>query len=1234
MSPANGSHMAIAAAFEDFCEDLIRALYFRVNEEYPIIECREQGYDSDGVPLYQGGRDFDLIVDARIEVPRPNQTLFGLLHRKGRYLFEIKHVGSGDLSAERLAPNLQSIESAGVDHQGIVILTNAQVNPAIYQSVLGRSGRTAPIVILDGATLRAMAEHVGGDVADAATGFDFRPDGPDANPYSATTAPAESLRGRSVVLNYVFFNRTPASVKVSVLTGPDPDWQITTNMETAGRSAPLAGASGAGSGGEAATPPITLPPWTSAPLRLRAVSTAECVGSADTAPLLAAPSLRYSIGNGNATSYRTLAKPGTVSFLAFRAPYTGADHHALACQVRDWLTAIDHAAQPVRPRVLIVQGAAGVGKSRLLDEALENQTGQPKDRTPASATLQKLTFICDDKDETGRGGRVVNDQERSRFLRHVLGSGSPVEAAPPASLVDMLAVLEAATPDRPLVRCGLQPLLILDDAHAAGEALLSRLRTLAARTLPFPLHVVVIGRTDDSVRESAFLGFRDALTSAHRLTVPDLDADSTHALIRAIVDRIPQTAADRIARLSLNRPQYIVQAVLFLLDVRFVELVTRSTVSIINNAHFAARIETLPPTIEALMQARFDTLATIPTVGPVAQQALVIAALHGAHPPANLAALCDAKHGEAALSLLLARDYLRKDTDGPLRWSHESVWVFLRNQIREHIQALAIQPGRASRNPKGGGAPPLQVTKKAPRPNTVGACLTTLAPTLLETETVLRDLGQYWRPALLSLSGRHTEAVAELGPVIEPLLPIRSYMTCAESTTGYPFIEYAVHSLRADPQSTAKTVDESVMRLILGKAAMGTFLLSLAEGTQACRFGWYVAQTLKRAPREQAEFWLTQIIAHLELDSGQLGRALPKFLALRNRAEDPTFRIPGRDDREHLTLRYDIHNCLRMAFFYTNHPTLAASHGVFADRIAEEADARLRTSHGCTRDEDLPVEARAELLVPISHGDEAVRHFYLNPKQCRKHNRLGLKACHRHGNTHHFVHYVASLLACTMAACQTNPTALRRRYRYLEQAVEYCTRDLKPTLPRLHLLQGAIAYLLMKGADETGDTGTRERWRTVAHDTVRLGLEVTGELAVGYISWQLNNINAMLLHREGDHGARDKALCSAVAQIEAEGLLFMGQDVVASPVPMILANAVRHTPTDALVQTALQKLHSIDFYNRNITAPGNWGQLRAFVREHVHVLPGSAKRLKTTSKLANHNVIWDKRVDMTLTCWM
>lgn len=1222
--------MTIVKAFEDFCMDLIRVLYFQVNEQYPSTHWRKQGYDANGVPLYQDGRDFDLIVGANIEAPRPEQCLFGLLHRKGRYLFEIKHVGSGDLSTKKLDSNLDSIERAGVDHQGIVVLTNAQVNPAVYMNVLARPGGTAPIVLLDGATLRAMTQHLGKNWVDRAAPFNFRPDRPDADPYSATTAPAESLRGRSVVLTYVFFNRTPAPVTVSVLTGPDPDWQIAANTDTAGRSAPLAGASAAGSGGEAAAQPIPLPPWTSAPLRLRAVSTAECVGDADTAPLLAAPSLRYSIANGDATSYRALAKPGTVSFLAFRPPYTGADHLALAGQVRDWLTAIDPAAPAARPRVLIVQGAAGVGKSRLLDEALENRPDQPVETTQAFSYLAKLTFVCNDGDDAGRAGPVVNDKDQTDFIRDVFGEG----AATPDSLEAMLAVLETATADRPLVRPGVQPLLILDDAHAAGEALLSRLRTLAARTLPFPLHVVVVGRTDDSIRESAFLGFRDALTSAKRLTVPELDADTTQALIKTIVTDIPQAAADRIARLSLNRPQYIVQAVLFLLDMRFVELVTRSTVSIIDLAHFGARIESLPPTIEDLMQKRFETLAAIPDLGPLAQRALVIAALYGAQPPANLAALCDAEHGEAALSLLLARDYVRQDTESPLRWSHESVWLFLRNQIREHVQALAITPETRPGSHTAGSPPPLQFATAEPERNAVGASLATVAPRLLETEPVLQDLGPYWRGALLSLCGRHTEAVATFQPMIDPLLRIRSYMTCAESTTGYPFIEYAVYSLRADPQSTEGTSDDAVMRLILGKAAMGTFLLSLAEGTLSCRFGWYVAQTLHEDPKEQAEFWLTQIIAHLELDSGQLGRALPKFLNLRNRAEHPTFQIPGGDDREHLTLRYDIHNCLRMAFFYTNHPTLAASHGVFADRIAEEADALLRAAHGCTRDEDLPTEARSELLAPISDGDEAVRHFYLAPKTCRTLNRRGLKACHRHGNTHHFVHYVASLLACTMAACQTNPTALSRRYRYLEQAVEYCTRDLKPTLPRLHLLQGAIAYLLMKGADETEDTGTRERWRTVAHDTLRLGLEVTGELAVGYISWQLNNIIAMLLHREGDHGARDKALCSAVAQIEAEGLLFMGQDVVASPVPMILANAVRHTPNDALVQTALQKLHSIDFYNRNITAPGNWGQLRVFVREHVHVLPGSGTRLTTTSNLAHHNIIWDKSVDMTLTCWM
>lgn len=155
---SNNDYSEVTTSFENDCHALIKKIIMKYGE-CAAIKPRPIGKNSDGVYLTQGGRDFDVDIS---EVPQNLKGAFGVIHRPGKYLFEVKWKKSGRLEAVDVAENIFSMQSdalQSVRYEGIVVLTNALIGECAYYKLTSFHRAVRSLSILDGRMLYALAKQ-------------------------------------------------------------------------------------------------------------------------------------------------------------------------------------------------------------------------------------------------------------------------------------------------------------------------------------------------------------------------------------------------------------------------------------------------------------------------------------------------------------------------------------------------------------------------------------------------------------------------------------------------------------------------------------------------------------------------------------------------------------------------------------------------------------------------------------------------------------------------------------------------------------------------------------------------------------------------------------------------------------------------------------------------------------------------------------------------------------------
>ena len=353
-----------------------------------------------------------------------------------------------------------------------------------------------------------------------------------------------------------------------------------------------------------------------------------------------------------------------------------------------------HAAAERRvPRMVLVSGPAGVGKSRLGWELRKYLDGLARDVwwhngrclsygdgvafwALAEMVRQRLGIAEEDPADLAAGklaeglDRFVPDPGERAYVRarlgRLIGVASPGDGGGQLAREELFAgwrlFFERLTAEHPVV-------LLVEDAQYADAGLLDFLDHLLDWSRDLPIFALVFARPELGLARPGFGAGRNRTM----LTLDPLDAASMDQLIDALVPGMPESARSAVTAQAQGIPLFAVETVRSLIDrdiVRPIEGVYRLVGEVGDPA--------VPDSLHALLAARLDAL------DPGARRLVTDAAVLGTTFPAEaLIAVCgqDEAAVRAALAELVRREVFSMSADplSPERGSYR----FAQNMLRQ-----------------------------------------------------------------------------------------------------------------------------------------------------------------------------------------------------------------------------------------------------------------------------------------------------------------------------------------------------------------------------------------------------------------------------------------------------------------------------------------------------------------------------------------------------------------------
>ena len=352
-----------------------------------------------------------------------------------------------------------------------------------------------------------------------------------------------------------------------------------------------------------------------------------------------------------------------------------------------------HAAAERRvPRLVLVSGPAGVGKSRLGWEFDKYADGLAESMwwhrgrclaygdgvafwALAEIVRQRLGIAEEDSAETaaqklasGLAEYVPDPAERGYIgarLGRLLGVSGAGDSGEPLARQELFAgwrlFLERLAAVYPVV-------LLIEDAQHADAGLLDFLDYLVDWARDLPIYILVFARPELGTARPRFGAGRNRIT----LTLDPLDPASMDQLVDALVPEMPPSARQAVTRQAQGIPLFAVETVRALIDRDIVQPV-EGVYRLVGNVGELA----VPDSLHALLAARLDAL------DPQVRRLVTDAAVLGASFPAEaLIAVSgqDEFQVRAALDELVRREVLTVSAEprSPERGSYQFAQEMLR----------------------------------------------------------------------------------------------------------------------------------------------------------------------------------------------------------------------------------------------------------------------------------------------------------------------------------------------------------------------------------------------------------------------------------------------------------------------------------------------------------------------------------------------------------------------------
>jgi hypothetical protein len=257
-------------------------------------------------------------------------------------------------------------------------------------------------------------------------------------------------------------------------------------------------------------------------------------------------------------------------------------------------------------------------------------------------------------------------------------------------------------------------------------------------------------------------------------------------------------------------------------------------------------------------------------------------------------------------------------------------------------------------------------------------------------------------------------------------------------------------------------------------------------------------------------------------------------------------------------LGFEVYNCLGQLYGYLNHAELSLRCFDIADLHAEQvSDCRLKAKQLVDRS---ALFQFSDFGKWVQLTDDAQR---LNASS---------------GTVRHRRHADATMLSLQFILLRDNEAELKRIERELAAIQQDCeAASYYSLMPRVYLLRAAIAYSV--ATENLASNRYNAALLDYAGHLADHGLGIGIERGIGFASWQLRNLKAMIALRRGNYITAREHLQAAFEIMRIDGLLFLGNADVACPNQVVLANYIkllRLMGSDRDIKTALREVRTYE----------------------------------------------------------
>lgn len=472
--------------------------------------------------------------------------------------------------------------------------------------------------------------------------------------------------------------------------------------------------------------------------------------------------------------------------------------------------------------IISIEGEAGVGKSRVIQEAFEQfQNG----------AVQFHSLSCES--DTGKFNfskifEFVQQQVYDSFNIQHINTSRPIDA------LNALSTLRS------------RQVLLLEDLHHCTAEGIREIKELCFSSQPKYMNIVLIitGRNDYTFPNADYFAFLELIrapkTNLKVIEVNPLTDNETTDLIKSIVIDFPGSAIEKIQKICQNNPFILLEVLQYFLDVKIATLLSGQTIGVADPERLVG-LEGLPENVNQIFKLRYNALeASEP--GEQASDFLGYLSMLGFRAPIEvIEEYFGGKTPKELLSILRQRRFIQfLPTVGEISFFHENILHTSRNWLKEKIDACAS------------------------------------ARRILSTAAASR-LSPYRRGELEVTARQYSEAFISFRPIWQRICEVTNFSSEEIDREYFQFLPALYDAAKATGQGI-----EKLGRLAVTRGYMGVHNFPLYQGVKACEqsLKWLNALYPKRTDGRNDKLAIQQLQAHALQNMGHVGDALRLMLEL------------------------------------------------------------------------------------------------------------------------------------------------------------------------------------------------------------------------------------------------------------------------------------------------------------------------------------------------------------------